>query len=337
MQNYSSPTCYFPAPVSGVAIDGKSIRAYNDKMKTVVLIGLFYVALWAEAGLFKPIPESMPAHPAKVRLGDRLFHDPRLSKDGTVSCATCHPLENYGVDNLPVSIGIAGQKGEMNAPSVFNTVFNLAHFWDGRATTLQEQALGPIENPVEMGNRIEDVVAWLKNDVEYLPLFEAAYDGVIDRFSVTDALAEFQKTLLTPGARFDRYLTGNENALNPAEKEGFALFKAKGCVACHNGVNLGGNLYQRAGVMIPMAFETRNRAWTGRYEVTQDEADRYYFKVPSLRNVTKTAPYFHDGSVASLHEAVRQMAWHQLGRKLHENEVESLVAFLATLEGRLVN
>ncbi|MGE4296076.1 MAG: cytochrome-c peroxidase [Campylobacterales bacterium] len=303
-------------------------------MKIAFILGLVASALWAE-GLFRPIAPVAPIDAPRAALGQKLFHDPRLSKDATVSCATCHPLDAYGVDGLSVSLGIGGQKGELNAPTVFNTAFNLAHFWDGRAATLEEQAIGPIENPVEMGNRIENVIAWLSKDESYRPLFKEAYGGRVDRESITGALAEFQKTLITPGSRFDRFLGGEQNALNAAEREGFALFKTKGCVSCHNGINLGGNLYQRAGVVIPMAFEQDPAAWAGRYAVTKDEADRYYFKVPSLRNVGKTAPYFHDGSVTTLHEAVRQMAWHQLGRKLEEREVDRLVAFLGALEGRL--
>lgn len=305
-------------------------------MKKTAAVLLVSATLWAGGlGLFRPLPQTVNVDEAKVRLGERLFHDPRLSRDGSVSCATCHPLEAYGVDGLPVSLGIGRQKGELNAPTVFNTAFNLAHFWDGRAPTLEAQAIEPIENPVEMDNRIENIIPWLAQDPGYRPLFEAAYGGRVDRQSIAGALAEFQRTLLTPGSRFDRFLTGEEGALSATEREGFALFRSKGCVSCHNGVNLGGNLYQRAGVVIPMAFESLPGAWEGRYAVTKEEADRYYFKVPSLRNVNKTAPYFHDGSVKSLHEAVRLMAWHQLGRKLGEPEIDRLVAFLETLEGPL--
>ena len=266
-------------------------------------------------------------------MGRKLFHDPALSSDGSVSCASCHNLENYGVDSLPVSVGVKGRMGTVNAPTVYNAVFNLSQFWDGRADTLQEQAEGPLQTPHEMNSSFPAIIAYLEQSEEYRLLFRKAYGGAITKTTITDAIAEFEKTLITPDSPFDRYLKGESNALDATAKEGFAVFRAKGCVACHNGVNLGGNLYQKAGVIIPMTFE--GPPWEGRYDVTKEAEDRYYFKVPSLRNVTRTAPYFHDGSVPTLKEAIRDMAWHQLGRHLKNEEVEQIVHFLTALEAPL--
>lgn len=290
----------------------------------------FPLAVWAE-DFFRPLPPS-EYHREKAALGNLLFHDPALSRDGTVSCANCHQLESGGDDNLPVSVGIEGQTGQINAPTVFNALYNFAQFWDGRAKTLHEQAAGPIENPVEMGFTVKAAAARVRENPEYAKRFARLYPDGVTPTNLLDAIVEFEKALVTPGSPFDRFLEGEKGALDAREREGFRLFKEQGCVACHNGVNIGGNLYQKMGVVLPYHNGDEPR-WLGRYNVTGDEEDRFYLKVPSLRNVALTAPYFHDGSVATLEEAVEKMAFYQLGRKLSPDEVESLAAFLKTLTG----
>lgn len=300
---------------------------------------LFWLALAtlvaAHDRLFVPLPDRIEADADKVALGERLFHDAGLSRDGSVSCATCHPLDRFGVDNLPVSVGIEGRTGRFNAPSVYNAAFQLAQFWDGRSPTLADQALRPLTDPAEMDNTLEAVIAYLKADAAYQAAFKRSYEGAITPASIADALEQFQRTLITPHSPFDRYLQGESGALTPQQEEGFALFRARGCVSCHNGINLGGNLYQRSGALIAMPFTQKPDAWRGREAITGDRADRFFMKVPPLRNVAKTAPYLHDGSVSTLQEVVELMGWHQLGRNLPESEVAKLVAFLESLTGKL--
>ena len=304
-------------------------------MRWILIWFLSVVWLSGYEQLFAPLPQTVLADRAKVSLGERLFHDPGLSADGTVSCASCHPLDQYGVDRLPVSVGIGGQKGAFNAPTVYNAAFQLAQFWDGRARTLADQAIEPVTNPLEMANTWQAVIAYLEGEKSYQKAFGEAYGGVLTQDTITDALEQFQRTLITPNAPFDRYLRGEEQALSERQKQGLALFRARGCVSCHNGVNLGGNLYQRSGALIPMPFTQEPGAWTGRMAVTAQEADRFYLKVPPLRNVAQSAPYLHDGSAATLEEVVGLMGWHQLGRKLPDSEIADLVAFLESLTGEL--
>jgi len=276
-----------------------------------------------------PIPQKIEYDYQKAILGKKLFFDTRLSMDNTVSCATCHDLLNGGDDGLEVSFGIKGLKGTVNAPTVLNSVFNFRQFWDGRAKNLQEQALGPIENPVEMGHNLKILVEKLK-DTEYKDQFNSIYKNGITKENLVDAIAEFEKTLITPNSRFDKYLLGDKNAITPYEKEGYELFKNKGCIACHHGVNVGANHYNKFGAFSPVSSKN-----LGRYEITKDDEDKYYFKVPSLRNIQLTAPYFHDGREYDLDKAVELMAAVQLGRPITEDEVKKIVAFLKTLTGQL--
>ena len=276
-----------------------------------------------------PLPQSIKVNQAKAKLGQALFFDPVLSHDGTITCATCHDLQNGGDDGLKVSFGIHGQKGVVNAPTVYNAVFNFRQFWDGRAKDLQEQAEGPVENPVEMGSSFKEVIAKLKKS-KYKKLFDAIYKDGITKENITDAIAEYEKTLITPNSRFDKYLRGDKNALTKDEKEGYELFKSKGCVSCHNGENIGGNLYNKFGI-----FQKTGSKWLGRYNVTHRERDKYFFKVPSLRNVARTAPYFHDGRTYSLKKAVEIMSLYQLGRHITKEEIKKIVAFLHSLNGEL--
>jgi len=220
-------------------------------------------------------------------------------------------------------------ESEVNAPTVLNVVFNFAHFFDGRANDLQEQALSPITNPLEMGSSVGDVLKKLKN-LKYDRLFKEAYPEGLNEENLLNAIVEFEKALITPNSRFDGYLRGNENAINEQEKRGYKLFIESGCVSCHNGVNVGGNMYQKFGIFIPYV---QDKVSNGRYDVTLRERDRFVYKVPSLRNVALSAPYFHDGSSATLKEAIVDMREHQLGIKGDMNEVDDIEAFLRTLTG----
>ncbi len=278
--------------------------------------------------LITPIPVSIPFDKRKALLGRKLFSDTILSKDNTLSCSSCHDLENGGDDGRRFSVGIKGKQGNINAPTVFNAVFNFAQFWDGRAGDLKEQAKAPITNPIEMASLFEDVISKLNKNPYYKSEFNKIYRDGVTEDNIVDAIAEFEKTLITPYSKFDNFLRG-ETVLSPAEADGYREFQSKGCIACHNGVNIGGNMYQKFGVI----EKHRGKDHLGRYNVTKKEKDKFFFKVPTLRNIALTSPYFHDGDVLDLTEAVKVMAKYQLGRKLKEEEVASIVAFLKTLTG----
>jgi cytochrome c peroxidase len=276
-----------------------------------------------------PIPEHIDVNVKKAALGKKLFFDTLLSRDKSVNCATCHILQDGGDDNLPYSYGINGQQGSINSPTVYNALFNFREFWNGRAKNLQEQASGPIENPKEMGYNFKDLIKRLKK-TPYNALFHKIYKDGITKKNITNAIAEYEKTLITPNSPFDRYLRGDKHAITKEQKEGYELFKAKGCIACHQGMNVGGNMYNKFGI-----FTDSNSTNLGRYEVTHKEKDKYYFKVPSLRNIARTAPYFHDGRTYNLKVAVYTMAKYQLGRKITPQEVDKIVAFLHSLNGEI--
>jgi cytochrome c peroxidase len=275
-------------------------------------------------------------NPDKVELGRMLFHDQRLSGDGTVSCATCHPLGKGGTDQAPVSTGIRGQKGPINDPSVFNASYNVLQFWDGRAKDLYEQAGGPVENPVEMGARFPAVIAKLTEVDDYRQRFTALYAAEgISRRTITDAIAEFEKSLVTVGSRFDRYLRGDDAAISEEEKQGYARFKSAGCSACHFGPAVGGRTLEKLGIWRDY-FADRGHvrpADYGRFNVTHQEWDRYRFKVPILRNVTVTHPYLHDAAAQNLKQAVTVMARYQLEDGLKDREIDLIVKFLGSLTG----
>lgn len=284
---------------------------------------------------FAPLPATVEADAAKVDLGNRLYHDPMLSGDGTVSCATCHDIANGGDDGLPTSTGIDSQRGPINSPTVLNASFNFVQFWDGRAADLKEQAAGPVENPLEMGGAFADVVARLQTSPGYVEAFAAIYDDGITRDNITDAIAEFETTLVTR-SRFDTWLEGDDSALTPEELHGLERFVGVGCTTCHNGAVLGGTTYQKMGLVedyFAMRGGQITEADLGRFNVTGDEADRHKFKVPLLRNITETAPYFHDGTVEDLSEAVRIMAQVQLGQQLPDEDVTAITTFLGALTG----
>lgn len=272
---------------------------------------------------------------AKAALGERLFHDAQLSKDGSVSCATCHDLDSGGDDGRRVSAGVGGELGSINAPTVFNAGFNFKQFWDGRADTLEAQIDGPIQSPVEMGSLWPDVVATLYRDQTYPAEFSAIYPDGISRESVKNALAEFMRSLTTPNSRFDRWVAGESDALTELELRGYDLFKSYGCVSCHQGANAGGNMFQVFGV-INNYFTRRGDitdADRGRFNVTGNEADMHAFKVPGLRMAAHTAPYLHDGRAATLRDAVDIMFEFQLGREAPGADKDAIVAFIRTLAG----
>lgn len=267
----------------------------------------------------------------KAELGKKLFFDPRLSKSGFISCNSCHNLSMGGSDNLPTSIGDRWQRGPINSPTVLNSSLNVAQFWDGRAQDLQEQAGGPIANPAEMAFSHTLAVDMLASIPAYVREFRQVF-GVntkIELEQVTAAIAEFEKTLVTPNSRFDQWLLGKADALTPDELEGYKLFKESGCIACHNGEAVGGNSFQKMGIVEPYKGEPAE----GRAAVTGKDADRFSFKVPTLRNVELTYPYFHDGAAQTLAEAVDIMGRIQLGRHYSKEENDKIVAFLRTLTG----
>jgi len=281
-----------------------------------------------------PLPAA-PVLPAdKVALGKRLFFDRRLSRDDTIACASCHRLDSGGSDRLLVSVGIEGRKGGINAPTVFNSSLNFVQFWDGRAASLEEQAAGPVHNPLEMDSNWAEVIAKLDRDDAYREAFGRLYKQGITGETIVDAIATFERTLLTPNAPVDRFLAGDQTALDPLERAGYQRFLDYGCASCHQGAGIGGNMFQRFGVMDDYLKERANRpSDLGRFNVTGLDQDRNVFKVPSLRNVAVTPPYFHDGSASSLDEAVIVMGRYQLGRELSADDVKALTAFLRALTG----
>ncbi|MDR1996515.1 MAG: cytochrome-c peroxidase [Azonexus sp.] len=279
----------------------------------------------------QPIQPAKVTNPAMEELGKKLFFDPRLSRSGGISCNSCHNLSSGGVDNLAASIGDRWQKGGINSPTVLNSSMNIAQFWDGRAKNLHEQAGGPIANPAEMGSTHALAVATLETIPGYVTEFQKVFGaGKITIDQVTQALAAFEETLVTPNARFDLWLKGDDKAITAQEKRGYELFRDSGCVSCHNGPAVGGNSFQKMGVVEP--YQTTHPA-QGRADVTKKDQDRFMFKVPTLRNVELTYPYFHDGAANTLTEAVDTMGRLQLGKKFTKEENARIVAFLKTLTG----
>ena len=285
----------------------------------------------------RPIPAAEANRPlsGKAQLGEKIFHDPNLSADRQVSCASCHVLAHGGDDGLKLSIGVSSAVGDVNAPTVFNSIYGFRQFWDGRAADLNEQVSGPLTNPVEMASNWDIAVLRIKENAAYVADFMREYNGEISERTISDALVRFESTLLTPNAPFDRYLDGDDNAIGADVKEGYSRFTEYGCISCHQGVNIGGNLFQKFGIMGDYFADRGNptKADLGRFNVTGDEADRNVFKVPGLRNIAVTAPYFHDGSAETLDAAVTIMGRYQLGRNLSDEDRRYIVAFLESLTG----
>lgn len=291
---------------------------------------------------FKPLPEGpgevggIRATPELVALGTMLYSDPRLSASHTLACAACHSMGLGGADARSTSLGHRWQHGGRNAPTVLNAVYNTAQFWDGRAKDLTEQAGGPISNPIEMAMPTNQVIPTLKSIAGYSDLFAKAFPGDKDPIrlpNVQVAIAAYEATLVTPNAPFDRFLKGDGQALGAAERRGLKSFMDNGCAACHNGVNMGGGMYAKFGVVSPPPADLLPPGDVGRFAVTANEADRHVYKVPTLRNIALTAPYFHTGKVWDLDEAVSVMAKVQLGKTLPRQEISDIVAFLKSLTG----
>lgn len=305
--------------------------AMSLAVASVASLGGYAAAQQFEA-LYSPISPPKSIDVGKAELGKKLFFDPRLSKSGFISCNSCHNLSMGGADNIRTSIGDKWQQGPINSPTVLNSSLNLAQFWDGRAADLKEQAGGPIANPGEMAFSHTLAIDVLESIPAYAREFKLVFGkDKMDIGQVTEAIAEFEKTLVTPGARFDQWLLGDKTAMTADELAGYKLFNESGCVGCHNGPNLGGNSFQKFGIVEPYKGDT---TVAGRAGVTGKDADRFNFKVPTLRNVELTYPYFHDGAANTLAETVDVMGRLQLGKKFTADENQKIVAFLKTLTGQ---
>ncbi|HRD65631.1 MAG TPA: cytochrome c peroxidase [Candidatus Competibacter sp.] len=285
-----------------------------------------------------PLPLASSENPAKVALGERLFGDVRLSRDRSMSCATCHRFDRGGADGLPVAKRADGTLLAHNTPTIFNAGFNYFYNWDGSTETLEAHAERLMLNPDVMDADWPELLGRLRADPSYDAGFKAAYPSGLNKISVLDAIAAYERSLVTPNSRFDQYLRGQRDALTEAERHGYQLFKSYGCVACHQGMNIGGNMFQRFGIFPYFrppadANKSGGRVDFGRFQVTRIERDRHVFRVPSLRNVALTAPYFHDGQAATLESAVDTMAQVQLGKTLTPEEIGLIVHFLHTLTG----
>lgn len=310
-------------------------------MKTKVLILLISFAMnfsFADEEAIIPIPLKKPLTELefkKALLGEKLFMDKRLSKNNSVSCMSCHDVYQGGADGKIVSTGIEGRQGSINSPTVINSSLNFRQFWDGRSHTLKDQVEGPIHHPNEMGSTWHEITKKLNADQKYVNDFAEVYQQPISSVLIKDALIFYEGTLIASDSRFDQFLRGNKNAITKEEKIGYEKFKTFGCISCHQGANVGGNMYQTMGVAKDY-FKNRGfikEADLGLYNVTKDENDKHVFRVPSLRNVVLTPPYFHDGSAKTIEEAVKVMGLYQLGRTLTKDDIDSIVKFLGTLKG----
>lgn len=309
----------------------KNIHLATAVALAITMIGTSLVSANVRNEPIQPIQPYISDNPAMVELGKKLFFEPRLSMSGIISCNTCHNLSRGGTDNLKTSIGHQWAAGPVNAPTVLNSSLALAQFWDGRAANLQEQAAGPIQADIEMGMPHALALEVLQSIPGYVDAFETVFGSrEITLDMVTEAIAEFEETLVTPNSRFDQWLLGNDNAISEYELEGYRIFKDSGCTVCHNGPAAGGTSFQRMGVMEP--YQSTSPV-EGRAAVTGIDADRFSFKVPTLRNVEYTYPYFHDGEARTLEEATDIMGRLQLGRVYSDEEISRIVAFLKTLTG----
>jgi cytochrome c peroxidase len=298
-------------------------------MKRLPLI-ITFVFMTLYAGAITPIPQNIDVNILKAQLGKDLFLDTRLSKNNTIACINCHNIYENGANITRFSFGINGTEGELNTPTVFNSHFNFVQTYSGSAKNLAEQVHIPISNPIEMNSSMDEVVKKLRKIPELVVKFGDVYRDGLNEKNIADAIAEFEKALTTPNSPFDRYLRGESDAITQTQKDGYDLFQKFGCVSCHNGMNVGGNMYQKLGLMLPYTSKVSSK---GRYNVTKRERDLYLFKVPSLRNIELTSPYLHDGSKESLDQVVKDMARHQLGVILSDDEVSKIASFLCSLTG----
>lgn len=339
IQNNTMPPAKFTAVHWGSRLSDKDKAAILDWVKTSRANHYFTgtAAPHRADEPLQPLPAKLPVDPQKVALGEKLFHDKRLSGDGTVACVSCHGLDKGGTDNQRFAKGIRDQYGDINAPTVFNAVFHIKQFWNGRAADLQEQAGGPPFNPIEMGSKDwAEVIAKLDQDQSLTTEFKAVYPTGWTGENITDAIAEYEKTLITPNSRFDQWLQGKEDALTKAEVEGYERFKAYRCVSCHVGKAVGGQSFEYMNLKKDYFAERKSEPLgsdTGLMGFTNNEADKHKFKVPTLRNIELTAPYLHDGTVATMDEAVRIMGTYLSGIDIPQGDRDLIVGFLRTLTG----
>lgn len=299
-------------------------------MIKLILFYLTVITILQAREPISPLPTHIDYDVKKAKLGMKLFFDPILSGDGTVACVKCHNIHKGGADSNVVSTGFKGRKGNIQSPTVFNARYNFTQFWNGRAQNLFEQAKGPLANPVEHNISPKDIEKKLNAIKEYKKLFKEAYDiDYITYDKTLKAIVEFEKALVTPNSKFDNYLRG-KTKLSKSEMNGYIIFKKIGCITCHNGLNIGGNSFQKMGTFVE--YKTK-KSYPDRYEVTKYLYDKNVFKVPTLRNIAKTAPYFHDASAKTLEEAIKKMSYYNLGVELDEKTIKDLVAFLKTLNG----
>jgi len=292
-------------------------------------ISILVINLFADS-LILPIEPIKNINEKKAKLGKMLFFDPTLSKDNTISCASCHKMEFGWADNTKTSKGVFQRDGKINSPTILNAVYNFRQFWNGRVETLKEQANGPIHTNYEMDMTSTEIENKLNKNKSYKKMFKDIYHKEkISYDNVIDSIAEYEKTLTTPNSKFDLYLK-NQKTLTKEEKNGYELFKRYGCITCHNGKNIGGNSFQKIGIVIKY-----DDCFLDRYDVTNKKFDKCVYKVPTLRNISKTAPYFHDGSAKTLKEAIKKMAYHNLGIELEKKEINDIETFLKTLDADL--
>ncbi len=297
-------------------------------MKTFLLL-IITLTLFANEPI-SPIPTEVKFNLEKAKLGKKLFFDTILSKDNSTACVSCHNVFDGGADSNVVSSGYANKKGNIQSPTVLNSRYNFKQFWNGRARNLTQQADGPINNPAEHNMDAKTVENRINDSIEYKRLFKSVYGtSYISYTQVLEAIVEFENALTTPNSKFDRFLR-DEIQLTKDEKEGYILFKQNGCITCHNGINIGGNSFQKMGTFLEYELKSD---YPDRSKITNNPNHKNVFKVPTLRNINKTAPYFHDGSAKTLKEALTIMAKHNLGIKLEDKEVEKIIAFLKTLDG----
>ena len=338
-----APAAAAPATATGDGVAGTADTAVAADPADAAAAGDGDTLRTTAAAMFGTIPETVeslrgqPLSQAQVELGHMLFFDPRLSRSHLITCNTCHSLGTGGADNVPVSIGHGWQRGPRNSPTVLNAVFNAAQFWDGRAADLAEQAKGPVQASVEMNSTPELVVETLESIPEYVERFGQAFPGQAKPVSFDNmalALEAFEATLVTPDSRFDRWLLGDDDAIDATERRGLELFVSSGCASCHNGRNFGGQTYFPFGVIERPGADILPLGDKGRFEVTATASDEYVFRAAPLRNVALTAPYFHSGQVWDLEQAVAIMGTAQLGRELDDPQAKAIAAFLRTLTGR---
>ena len=318
----------------GCQEESESYLNFTKTIEEPILVGLSTEP--SRVKYHQPLPniEDLNLNPQKIDLGNMLYHDTRLSGDGTLSCASCHIYSEGGDDNAPVSTGINGQLGPINSPTTLNSGLNFKQFWDGRAPNLRVQAEGPVDNPIEMGAKWPDAIARIQEVDQYQNLFKDIYPKQgITKYTITDAIAEFERSLITP-APIDAYLRGDDSALTSNQIEGYTLFQSYGCVSCHQGANFGGNMMQKFGAIQAFFSEKdQNLVDNGRFNLTKNEEDKHVFKVPSLRNIELTAPYFHTAGAQTLDQAITIMGLNQLGRQIPSEDRAKIADFLTSLTG----